>query len=113
MHYIHLFCLILAIYYHYFPKGQLPVFLHDGHSLCLLRGTHFICTYCFNELQPSSAMSQAVSCQSLSVEAQGKSQACPSGICSRQSGTGTGLSASTLVLPFQYDFTDASFSSSS
>jgi hypothetical protein len=58
-------------------------------------------------------MSQAVICQSLSVEAWDKSQACPSGIYSGQSGTGTSLAANTLVLPFQYDFANASFSSSS
>jgi len=36
--------------------------------MCWMRGAHLICTYCFNELQHSSAMSQAISCQSLSVE---------------------------------------------
>jgi len=46
------------------------------------------------------------------VEAWDKSQAFPSGIYSRQSGTETSLAANTLVLPFQYDFTNASFSAS-
>lgn len=81
--------------------------------MCSLRGRDFIFNYCLNELQPSSAMSQAVSCQSVSVEAWNKSQVCPSGVYSAQSGTRTGLAANTLILSFQYDFTNASFSASS
>jgi hypothetical protein len=71
----------------------------------------FICAYIFNLLQPSSTMSQAVICQSLSVE--DKTQACPSGIYSGQNDTWTGLSVNTSVFPHQYDFTNASFSTSS
>jgi hypothetical protein len=42
-----------------------------------------------------------------------KSQDCPIIIYGGKSGTGTGLVANTSVLPFQYDFTNASFSASS
>jgi hypothetical protein len=42
-------------------------------------------------------MAQAVSCWSLTVEAQVQSQASPDWICGAQSGIGTGISLSTVV----------------
>ena len=45
-------------------------------------------------------MAQAVSCWSVTAEAQVQSPASPDGICGAQSGIGTGISLSTLVFPY-------------
>jgi hypothetical protein len=53
------------------------------------------------------AMVQAVSRRPLTAEARVRSRASPCGICGGQSGTGTGFSPSTSVLPCQFHSTGA------
>jgi hypothetical protein len=52
-------------------------------------------------------MAQAVSHRPLTAEARVRAQVNLCGICGGQSGTGTGFSASSSVLPCQYHFTVA------
>jgi hypothetical protein len=47
-------------------------------------------------------MGQAVSCWSLTMEAQVRAWVSPCGICGGQSGTGTGLSPSSLAFSSHY-----------
>jgi hypothetical protein len=53
------------------------------------------------------AMAQAVSRRPLTAEARVRSQVNPCGICGGQSGTGTGFSPSTSLLPCQFHSTGA------
>jgi hypothetical protein len=48
------------------------------------------------------AMAQFVSCQPLTAEDRVRARVNPCGTCDGQSGTGTGLSLSSSVFPFQY-----------
>ena len=52
-------------------------------------------------------MAQAVSRRPLTAEARVRSRVSPCGFCGGQSGTGTGFSPSTLVLPCQFHSTGA------
>jgi hypothetical protein len=52
-------------------------------------------------------MAQAVSHRPRTAEARVRSRVNPFGICSGQSGTGTGFSPSTSVFPCQFHFTGA------
>jgi hypothetical protein len=56
---------------------------------------------------PGRAMAQAVSRRPLTTEAPVRARVNPFGICGGQSGTGTGFSPSSLVLPCHYHSTVA------
>ena len=58
----------------------------------------------------SPALVWAVNCWPVTTEGWVQSQASQDGICSVRSGTGTGLSPSTSVVPCQYHSTTASYS---
>jgi len=59
----------------------------------------------------SRVMAQADSCLPLTVEVWVRAQVSPSEICGAQSGTVTGLSASSSVFPCQYHSTSGPYSS--
>jgi hypothetical protein len=59
--------------------------------------------------QKGRAMSLAVSRRPLTADARVRCRVDPCGICGGQSGTGTGLSPSTSVVPCQYNFINAPY----
>jgi hypothetical protein len=74
-----------------------------GHSVATLLNPHVVTfSYKCSLTVVSRAMVQAVSRHSVTAEARVRAWVSPCGICGGKSGTGTGFSPSSSVLPCQY-----------